>query len=84
MAGVQRERIHALDNALLCDVCKSDYFVFYRDSFMGEAAINIECPGCHEEKTSINEVNFAAWCQRFHPELTERLGHDPERRNRDA
>ncbi len=73
----EREILHELDNALLCDVCKQDFFVFYRDIFLGQGVINPECPGCREEKSSIDEVNFIVWCERFHPELLELLppGH---------
>ncbi len=70
----EREILHELDHALLCDVCKHDYFVFYRDTFLGQPIINPECLSCHEETSSIFEVNFKAWCERFHPELTAKYG----------
>jgi hypothetical protein len=68
---VERVILHELDNALLCDVCKRDHFVFYRDeSVLNHGSIiNPECPGCHEAITSIDEVHFLAWCERYHPEL---------------
>lgn len=71
----EREVLHELDNALLCDVCKHAYFVFYRDtSFLGQPIINPECPSCHEEISSIFEVHFMAWCERYHPELVAKYG----------